>query len=112
MYFLSELVPFGRAIRAGATSRAADTTHFRCACPPAAELDRRAAVQHEAIGTPGLRKGPTVCGRAFARAAAIAGGDVPLARFLAGTPAEMAKWPPGAFTPPMPFFLAMVDINA
>jgi hypothetical protein len=58
------------------------------------------------------RKEPTVYRRTLARAIEIAGGEAELARFLACTPAEIAKWSSGESNPPMPFFLAMVDITA
>jgi len=58
------------------------------------------------------RKEPTVYRRTLARATEIAGGPENLARFLACTPAEIAKWSTGETNPPMPFFLAMVDIAA
>jgi hypothetical protein len=69
-------------------------------------------VQHETIGTLVVRKEPTVYRRTLARAIEIAGGVEPLARFLACTPSEIARWTSGDFNPPMPFFLAMVDIAA
>jgi hypothetical protein len=59
-----------------------------------------------------VRKEPTVYRRTLARAIEIAGGVEPLARFLACTPSEIARWTSGEFNPPMPFFLAMVDIAA
>ena len=63
------------------------------------------AVQHATIRTPVVRNEPNVYRRTLARAIEIAGGEEPLARFLACTPSEIAKWT-------MPFFLAMVDIAA
>jgi hypothetical protein len=69
-------------------------------------------VQHETIRTLVVRKEPTVYRRTLARAIEIAGGVEPLARFLACTPSEIARWTSGEFNPPMPFFLAMVDIAA
>ena len=39
-------------------------------------------------------------------------GQENLARFLACTPPEIGKWLSGESNPPMPFFLAMVDITA
>lgn len=69
-------------------------------------------MQHETIRTLVVRKEPTVYRRALARAIEIAGGVEPLARFLACTPSEIAKWTSGESAPPMPFFLAMVDIAA
>ena len=70
------------------------------------------AVQHATIRTPVVRKEPTVYRRTLARAIEIAGGVEQLARFLACTPSEIARWTSGEFNPPMPFFLAMVDIAA
>jgi hypothetical protein len=35
-----------------------------------------------------------------------------LARFLGSTPAEVSKWTSGESNPPMPIFLAMVDVLA
>jgi hypothetical protein len=58
------------------------------------------------------RQAPNVYRRTLARAIEIAGGEEPLARFLACTPPEIAKWTTGESNPPMPFFLAMVDIAA
>jgi hypothetical protein len=58
------------------------------------------------------RKEPTVYRRTLARAIEIAGGPENLASFLACTPAEIAKWSTGETNPPMPFFLAMVDVAA
>ena len=58
------------------------------------------------------RKEPTVYLRTLARAIEIAGGPETLASFLACTPGEIAKWSSGETNPPMPFFLAMVDITA
>jgi hypothetical protein len=59
-----------------------------------------------------MRKQPNVYRRTLARAVEIAGGEDSLARFLACTPAEIAKWASGESNPPMPIFLAMVDITA
>lgn len=70
------------------------------------------AVQHETIGTPVVRKEPTVYRRTLARAIEIAGGVEALAQFLACTPSEIARWTSGESNPPMPIFLAMVDIAA
>jgi hypothetical protein len=70
------------------------------------------AVQHATIGTPVVRNEPNVYRRTLARAIEIAGGEEALARFLACTPSEIAKWTSGESAPPMPFFLAMVDIAA
>lgn len=50
--------------------------------------------------------------RTLARAVEVAGGVDILARFLGSTPAEIAKWSTGESNPPMPIFLAMVDIVA
>lgn len=76
------------------------------------DLERCRALQHETIGTPVVRNEPTVYRRTLARAIEIAGGEEALARFLACTPGEIAKWTTGESNPPMPFFLAMVDIAA
>jgi hypothetical protein len=70
------------------------------------------AVQHATIRTPVVRNEPNVYRRTLARAIEIAGGEEALARFLACTPSEIAKWTSGESAPPMPFFLAMVDIAA
>jgi hypothetical protein len=59
-----------------------------------------------------MRNEPTVYRRTLARATEIAGGEDNLARFLACTPNEIAKWSSGESNPPMPIFLAMVDIAA
>lgn len=69
-------------------------------------------MQHETIRTLVVRKEPTVYRRTLARAIEIAGGVEPLALFLACSPSEIARWTSGEFNPPMPFFLAMVDIAA
>ena len=69
-------------------------------------------MQHETIGTPVVRNEPNVYRRTLARAIEIAGGEEALARFLACTPSEIAKWTSGESAPPMPIFLAMVDIAA
>ena len=58
------------------------------------------------------RKEPNVYRRTLARAIEIAGSQENLARFLACTPGEIAKWASGESNPPMPIFLAMVDITA
>jgi len=58
------------------------------------------------------RKEPTVYRRTLARAIEIAGGEESLACFLACTPTEIARWGSGETNPPMPIFLAMVDITA
>jgi hypothetical protein len=66
------------------------------------------------LSCPGIvtRTEPTVYRRTLARAIEIAGGQENLASFLACTPAEIAKWSSGESNPPMPIFLAMVDITA
>jgi hypothetical protein len=96
-------------IRAGAASRVADS---RFALLPGSGLERRMAVQHATIGTLVVRNEPNVYRRTLARAIEIAGGEEVLARFLACTPSEIAKWTSGESAPPMPIFLAMVDIAA
>lgn len=58
------------------------------------------------------RKQSTVYTRALARAIEIAGGVEELAAFLACTPAEIGTWTTGASNPPMPVFLALVDVVA
>jgi DNA-binding transcriptional regulator YdaS (Cro superfamily) len=58
------------------------------------------------------RTEPTVYRRTLARAIEIAGSQENLARFLACTPNEIVKWASGESNPPMPIFLAMVDIAA
>jgi hypothetical protein len=59
-----------------------------------------------------IRREPTVYLRTLARAIEIAGGPDNLARFLACTPGEIARWSSGESNPPNPIFLAMVDIAA
>ena len=59
-----------------------------------------------------IRNEPTVYRRTLARAIEIAGSVETLASFLACTPREIGKWLTGESNPPMPFFLAMVDIAA
>lgn len=58
------------------------------------------------------RTEPTVYRRTLARAVEIAGSEENLARFLACTPKEILKWASGESNPPMPIFLAMVDVVA
>jgi DNA-binding transcriptional regulator YdaS (Cro superfamily) len=58
------------------------------------------------------RTEPTVYRRTLARAIEIAGSQETLARFLACTPSEILKWASGESNPPMPIFLAMVDVVA
>ena len=58
------------------------------------------------------RTEPNVYRRTLARAIEIAEGQENLARFLACTPAEIGRWGSGETNPPMPIFLAMVDITA
>jgi hypothetical protein len=50
--------------------------------------------------------------RTLTRAVELAGSAEVLARFLGSTPAEISKWATGETNPPMPIFLAMVDIVA
>jgi hypothetical protein len=59
-----------------------------------------------------LRRKPTVYTRALARAVEVAGGPDNLARFLGSTPTEISKWGSGETNPPMPIFLALVDVVA
>lgn len=58
------------------------------------------------------RKETNVYKRALARAVEIAGNEDTLARFLGSTRAEILKWGSGDTYPPMPIFLALVDIVA
>ena len=58
------------------------------------------------------RKGSTVYTRVLARAVEIAGSPEALGEFLGSSPGEIDKWCTGASNPPMPIFLAMVDIAA
>ena len=50
--------------------------------------------------------------RALSRAVEVAGSTEALARFLGSTPVEIAKWSTGETNPPMPIFLAIVDVVA
>jgi hypothetical protein len=59
-----------------------------------------------------LRRKPTVYTRALARAVEVAGGPENLARFLGSTPSEISRWGSGETNPPMPIFLALVDVVA
>lgn len=54
----------------------------------------------------------TVYTRTLVRAVEIAGGVEELGAFLASTPAEIATWSTGVSNPPMPIFLALVDVVA
>jgi len=56
------------------------------------------------------RKELTVYKRTLARAVEIAGNEETLARFLGSTRTEILKWTSGDTYPPMPIFLALVDI--
>jgi hypothetical protein len=58
------------------------------------------------------RRQPTVYTRTLARAIEIAGSVEELAAFLACTPAEIGTWTTGVSNPPMPIFLALVDVVA
>ena len=58
------------------------------------------------------KKTSTVYTRVLARAIEIAGSPETLADFLASSPGELAKWATGSANPPMPIFLAMVDVVA
>lgn len=58
------------------------------------------------------RRQSTVYTRTLARAIQVAGSLEELAAFLASSPAEMATWASGASNPPMPIFLAIVDVVA
>ncbi len=61
---------------------------------------------------PWKRKQSTVYTRALNRAIEIADSAEHLAQFLACTQDEIAKWATGETNPPMPIFLAIVDIVA
>jgi hypothetical protein len=58
------------------------------------------------------RKTSTVYTRVLARAIELAGGPEALAEFLASSTAELERWASGSANPPMPIFLAMVDVVA
>lgn len=58
------------------------------------------------------RKPSNVYTRALARAIEVAGGTEPLAAFLGSSAAEVNKWLTGETFPPMPIFLAIVDVIA
>ena len=58
------------------------------------------------------RKPSTVYIRALARAIEIAGGTDTLAAFLGSSSKEVETWSRGETYPPMPIFLAIVDIVA
>jgi hypothetical protein len=58
------------------------------------------------------RKPSTVYTRVLARATEIAGSTEALAEFLASSSAELGRWATGTANPPMPIFLAMVDVVA
>jgi hypothetical protein len=58
------------------------------------------------------RKSSTVYTRALLRAIEIAGGAEPLAGFLGSSAREVETWSRGETYPPMPIFLAIVDIVA
>ncbi len=58
------------------------------------------------------RKPSSVYTRALARAIEVAGGAEPLAAFLGSSASEVGKWLTGETCPPMPIFLAIVDIVA
>lgn len=58
------------------------------------------------------RKASTVYTRALARAMEIAGTPEALAAFLGSSPREVETWARGETCPPMPIFLAVVDILA
>jgi hypothetical protein len=58
------------------------------------------------------RRQSTVYTRTLVRAIEIAGSAEELAAFLASTPAEIGTWVSGASNPPMPIFLALVDVVA
>lgn len=58
------------------------------------------------------RKSSTIYTRALARAIEIAGSADVLAAFLGSSPKEVETWACGETCPPMPIFLAIVDILA
>lgn len=58
------------------------------------------------------RKPSTVYTRALLRAIEIAGGPDALGAFLGSSPREVETWSRGETYPPMPIFLAIVDIVA
>lgn len=58
------------------------------------------------------RRQSTVYTRTLARAIEIAGSVEELAAFLASTPAEIGIWTTGVSNPPVPIFLALVDVVA
>lgn len=58
------------------------------------------------------RKPASVYTRALARAIEIARTPEELAAFLGSSPGEVQKWASGDANPPMPIFLAIVDVLA
>lgn len=58
------------------------------------------------------RKEPTVLRRTLARATEIAGTDEKLAKFLDVPVGDIRAWASGEADPPLPFFLALMDIVA
>ena len=58
------------------------------------------------------RRQSTVYTRALRRAIEIADGEDNLARFLGSTAPEIGRWASGETNPPMPIFLAIVDVVA
>ena len=58
------------------------------------------------------RKGSTAYTRAIARAIEIAGSTDELAAFLGSSVREIDTWTSGETSPPLPIFLAIVDIVA
>lgn len=59
-----------------------------------------------------MKRKESVYTRTLTRAIEIAGSVEVLARFLGSTPTEVSKWISGESNPPMPIFLAMVDVLA
>lgn len=110
MHYLSERQNLRRE-PAGAQTGGTTINSFTLSSIGDGRLPRRAQGR-ETIGANVTRKEPTVYRRTLARAIEIAGGEENLARFLASTPSEIAKWSSGESNPPMPIFLAMVDITA
>ena len=58
------------------------------------------------------RKGPTVYTHTLTRAIEIAGAAETLAAFLGSSAKEVENWARGETCPPMPIFLAVVDVVA
>jgi hypothetical protein len=79
--------------------------------PPGLESDKIYRRRNMAILTHTLsRKHSTVYTRALARAIEIAGSAETLAAFLGSSAKEVGTWSTGETYPPMPIFLAIVDV--